>query len=356
MHMFPTGKQSANMEIRIVDPRQVPGWDEGLKAFRSASTFHTAAWARVLCESYGYKPAYLGAFSGGCALGHLPLIEVSSWLTGRRGVSLPFTDSCEPLYQDAETLRALTDAALRLGKERSWKYVEFRSSESFPAEAPASLTYWEHRVPLLQDEAAQFAALKAPVRTAIRKANNAGVKVEILTSREAVLDFCRLNAMTRRLHGLPPQPRSFFENVQRCVIAQDAGFIVQAAVGGQAVAASMYFLFGDRAIYKYGASDRAFQHLRVNDLVMWTAIRTLAERGCTTLSLGKTARENEGLRRFKLGWGGTETELRYFKHDVAAAALVQDRDAVSGWHNAVFRSLPRSVSELAGRALYRHMA
>jgi hypothetical protein len=182
------------------------------------------------------------------------------------------------------------------------------------------------------------------------------VKVEAVQTLEGVWNFCRLNALTRRAHGLPPQPSSFFANLHRLVIGQDSGVVVQALVNGRLAAASVYLRRDERAIYKYGASDKRFQNLRVNDVVMWEAIRWLATRGCTSMSMGKTAMENVGLRRFKQGWGAEETELRYFKYDIRAGKLVEDRDAVAGWHNALFRMMPGPLSRLAGAVLYRHIA
>jgi hypothetical protein len=343
-------------EIRILNPLEDTGWDEGLRSFPDAGIFHTTAWARVLCDSYGFRPRYLTVTNAGQPVAHLPLMEVSSWLTGRRGVSLPFTDYCEPLFQDEASLRALTDAALALGRANRWKYVEFRSERCFPSDARPSLTYWQHVVPLLKDEQTQFAGLKGPVRTATRKAIAAGVQVEASHSTEAVANFARLNAITRRAHGLPPQPNSFFATLHRHIIEREAGVVVQALVEGRPAAACVYLYRGHRALYKYGASDMAFQKLRVNDLVMWTAIRWLAARGCTCMSMGKTATNNEGLRRFKLGWGAEESELRYFKYHVPTESFVQDRDAIAGWHNVLFRVMPDSLSRAAGALLYRHMA
>jgi len=39
-------------------------------------------------------------------------------------------------------------------------------------------------------------------------------------------------------------------------------------------------------MYKFGASDSGFQHLRPNNLVMWEGIRHCAERGCERLHFG----------------------------------------------------------------------
>ena len=173
---------------------------------------------------------------------------------------------------------------------------------------------------------------------------------------DAVRDFCALNAMTRRDHGLPPQPFVFFRHLHRHVIEPGSGVVARAVLDGRAVGACVYLLRGKGAMYKYGASDRRHQHLRVNDLVMWEAMCWLAARGCTAMSMGKTDIGNDGLRRFKQGWGTEESEIRYFKYDVRAGSFVKDRDAVVGWHNRFFRYMPLPAARMAGAVLYRHMA
>jgi hypothetical protein len=89
---------------------------------------------------------------------------------------------------------------------------------------------------------------------------------------------------------------------------------------------------------------------------MWEAIRWLARNGNTCLHFGKTALAHEGLRRFKLAWGTTEELIEYVKYDLRQNAFVTDTDAIGGWHNAVFRSLPDFLSRAAGKLLYKHWA
>ena len=111
-----------------------------------------------------------------------------------------------------------------------------------------------------------------------------------------------------------------------------------------------------RALYKYGASDEAFQHLRGNNLVMWEAIRWLRRLGVTTLHFGRTSLGNEGLRRFKLGWGVREEMIEYVKFDYKRNQFVQEADAAAGWHNRFFRIMPSCLSRLTGAMLYRYWA
>jgi lipid II:glycine glycyltransferase (peptidoglycan interpeptide bridge formation enzyme) len=122
------------------------------------------------------------------------------------------------------------------------------------------------------------------------------------------------------------------------------------------VAGAVFFHFGKTAIYKFGASNEAFQHLRANNLVMWEAIKWHAMRGFAVLDFGRTSLGNEGLRRFKLGWGTRERRIDYFRYDQRKSGFVTARDESSGWHNRIFRILPVSLSRLVGAASYRHVA
>src|SRR5205823_295553 len=117
---------------------------------------------------------------------------------------------------------------------------------------------------------------------------------------------------TRKRHGLPPQPVSFFLNIYEEVIKAGLGFLVMAKSGSRPVAAAVFFHHGKSAVYKFGASDESFQELRGNNLVMWEAIQSLARRGFKTLHFGRTSPANAGLRRFKLAWGTTEETISYY--------------------------------------------
>jgi lipid II:glycine glycyltransferase (peptidoglycan interpeptide bridge formation enzyme) len=127
-------------------------------------------------------------------------------------------------------------------------------------------------------------------------------------------------------------------------------------LGKEALAAAVFFWHGRQALYKYGASDYAFQQLRPNNLLMWSAIQHCAERGLRSLNLGRTSLSNEGLRRFKLGLGAAEEKLQYAKYDFASKQFVTDVDRVEGWFNRVFAALPLPLLRLAGAILYPQLS
>lgn len=286
----------------------------------------------------------------------LPLMEVDSWLTGRRGIALPFTDDCEPLHSDPAAIRRLIQAAVELGKARKWKSVEWRGGRQLFDEAPASLAFYGHSVDLVENEDRMLARLESSVRRAIRRAEKNGVTVTASQSLQAMKTFYSLHCRTRRKHGLPPPPFKFFQNIFEHVLSKKLGMIAIASWQERPIAASVYFQLGARAVYKYGASDEALQQLRGANAVMWEAIKWLARHGATTLDMGRTSLGNEGLRRFKFGWGASERKIEYVKHDLRQDRFVTETDAATGWHNRVFRALPLRLSRLIGAAIYRHFA
>lgn len=337
--------------MQPVNPLAHPDWDALLTRRPDFSFFHGAAWTKVLVETYGYRPNWLAAENA-----WLPLMEVDSWLTGRRGVALPFTDECAPLCATKKEFAPLFAAAVELGKSSRWKHIELRGGNNFLNDAPASLSYFGHSLDLAQGEQRLFENMNGSARQAVRKAEKEGVTVEVAQTEAAIRDFYVLQCQTRRRHGLPPQPLEFFLNISRRILSQNQGIVVLASQGGEKIAGAVYFFLGGRAIYKYGASDFRRQQLRPNNLVMWAAMRWLARHGATSLDLGKTATANEGLRKFKLNLGAIERQIEYVKFDLRTGRFVVENDGVAGWHNRVFRALPVWLARRAGEWLYRHWA
>jgi len=91
---------SGNLQLDIINPLNYKGWDELLMSAEGYSIFHSRAWARVLHDSYQYHPLYFTIIDGGKLSALIPVMEVKSAVTGRRGVSLPFTDYCRPIVSD----------------------------------------------------------------------------------------------------------------------------------------------------------------------------------------------------------------------------------------------------------------
>jgi lipid II:glycine glycyltransferase (peptidoglycan interpeptide bridge formation enzyme) len=286
----------------------------------------------------------------------LPVMDVQSRLTGRRGVSLPFSDFCLPLGSQQSAFEEVFERARCFGMAANWKWLDLRSGRCFPPATPASASYYQHTVDLRQDEETLFRQFRSSIRTAIRKAVRLGVAVRLSSSMDDVMAFYDLNCRTRRDHGLPPQPVSFFRQIHRHLIAHGMGFVSLATWRGRPVAGNVFLHCGKKALFKFGASDRRAQQVRAGTLAMWEGLRHYVQNGYETLSLGRTHPEHVGLRRYKCSWGAAESMVEYFRYDFRRSAFVHDYNPESGWHNVVFRFLPLRLGRWAGAALYRHMA
>jgi len=85
-------KDALSGVVRLVNPMEHAGWDALLAQHGEPRFFHGSAWAKVLSDSYGYIPSYFTLSVEDRLQAMLPLMEIRSWLTGARAVSLPFTD------------------------------------------------------------------------------------------------------------------------------------------------------------------------------------------------------------------------------------------------------------------------
>lgn len=340
--------------MKILDPTQIPDWDEQIKALPGVSFFHGSAWASVLKQSYGFTPVYFTRANGSLSV-VIPMMEVSSFLTGKRAVSLPFTDYCEPLVPHVEVSKVLFEAIVLEGRRRRWKYIELRGGADFLGDGPASAWFYRHTLDLTPREAKLFKSFRDSTRRNIKTAEREGVSVRFEDTLEALREFYRLNCLTRREHGLPPQPWRFFESLHAEILAKGMGFVALAYFQGNVIAANVYLHTNGEAIYKYGASDKLHQRLRANNLLMWEAIRLYSAKRFRRFCFGRTEPENEGLRQFKSGWGTDEQIINYYRYDMEADAFVPGRQTVSDRANQVFSRLPLPALRAIGGILYRHM-
>ena len=341
--------------LEVVDPTRFPGWDERLSSHPDATVFHTSAWARVLSETYGYLPAYFTFIEKDQFVGLLPFMEIRSWITGTRGVSLPFTDGCVPILPHGIGFEEPMAQVIDFAVSRGWRTVEVRGRVPGMEKLPASEEYLSHDLDLTVGEESLFSRYRPNVHRNIRKAEREGISVAEDKTLEGLREFYHLNCLTRREHGLPPQPVRFFEHLRKHVLDQGLGSLMMARHKTKPVAGALFLLFSGKAIFKYGASDRRYQEFRANNLVFRDAIRLLCRRGARTLSFGRTNFGHEGLRQFKMSWGTTETRHQYVKYDVRSKTYLTAEQ--SRWETCwkkTFANLPLPVLRIIGNFAYRH--
>ena len=342
-------------EIKIVNPLEYADWDDLLLTNNECSFFQSSGWAKVLTESYHYKPLYFAQIDHERLSALLPLMEVKNLLLGKKGISLPFSDYCPPVALNSKQLRKIIESAISHGKESGWKYVELRGGGDHLQNITSSSSYYNHTLSLENGEKAIFTSLRGSTQRNIKQSLKKKVIVRISNSPDSMKEFYRLHCLTRKRHSLPPQPFHFFKNIYDYIISKGKANILLASLGKSNIASALFFHFGVKALYKFGASDAQYNHYRPNNLVMWEAIKWYAGNGYETLDFGRTAFSNNGLSQYKRGWGTEESIINYYKYDFRRDDFVQNHSIVEPLF-PIFKSFPVSLLRIIGNVLYRYAA
>ena len=362
-------------EIRIIDPTRTPQWDQWIQSFPDCSIFHSSPWARVLMESYGQKPRYFALMEKEQPRALLPIMEVKTLFTSKRGVSLPFSDFCEPMALDRESFEILYASARDHGRRNGWSSLSLRGGSQFLGFAPQREHFVGHVLDLSPGPDDLFGHFRSSTRRNVARAQKCGVRVSLEKTPESMRSYYDLHCLTRKRHGVPPQPLSFFRQIQHHLIGRDHGFTALARHQGRVIAGAVFLHWGKHALYKFGASDDRFYETRANNLVMWTAMEHFSRRGFAQLHLGRTERENTGLLQFKKGWNPKATSITYFQWNVrrermegtagrdfkdisreARPRLKSEKHKAKESIHAIMQRMPLSFLKVAGKLIYPHGA
>jgi hypothetical protein len=345
------------MNVYEIDPVRDERWDKFLQKHTDASIFHTRGWLEALQQTYHYKPvAFTTSPAGSPLTNGFPFCQISSWLSGTRLVSLPFSDHCTPLLESADELTCIL-AYLRekLGAEK-WSYIEIRSRDSVvtgDARFAKSKSFFFHKLDLRPSLDEIFQSFhKDCVQRKIERAAREKITYEEGRSDSLLTKFYHLLLMTRRRHGLPAQPVYWFRNILACV--GDQGKIRVASKDGRPIAGILTLRHKHVLIYKYGCSDHKFSNLGGTQFLLWNAIQEAKRDQATEFDMGRSDFDNSGLVAFKDRWGATRTELAYLRYPLGHSNSIAEA-AQASIGKYVWSHVPSGVLAAAGRALYRHM-
>jgi CelD/BcsL family acetyltransferase involved in cellulose biosynthesis len=343
------------LESRFIDPVGEPDWLALVDGSPSGEIFHHPRWLELLREQYGYEFRACCVENGNGIEAGIPIARVESRLTGKRLVSLPFSDVCSPALATGASAGALDALVAALSEEAGRTGLALTVHGSLPdAEGAFVRTpFVRHVLPLAEDPAEVERGFSKSRIRGVKKARREDLVGVRRTDRAALDDFYSLHLRTRRKLGVPTQPRRFIRRFEELFDA-GLGFVWLVLEGERPIAAAVFLTHNGTVTYKYGASDERALRKRPNNLLMSEAIRWACEAGFQSFDFGRTEIENEGLRAFKSGWGAHEIELpyTYFSEDEPKPESAL-RDRLMG---ATIRRSPTFVGRRVGEALYRHVA
>ena len=348
------------MKLYQTDPITDARWPEFVARQPAASVFHTVGWLKALQLTYGYAPvAFTTSPPTSDLRNGIVFCRIDSWLTGRRLVSLPFSDHCELLCDSTEEADFLIRNLQTTLIEQKWKYLELRPIHANFGQAGgnsdflAAGEYFLHRLDLCPDLNSVFRSLdKDSVQRRIQRAQKAGLTEKCGKSVELLKDFYALFVITRRRHHLPPIPYAWFNNLIQC---QGEALEIRLAYKDRtAIAAILTLRFGSVVYYKYGCSDTRFNKFGAMPWLLWRAIETGKSNGANQFDMGRTQEDNVGLLAFKNHWVRQPERLVYWKFPKSSAVASIDRWKLQ-MAKRIFSHMPDRLLTITGRLIYRHI-
>lgn len=345
------------MKIYRVDPLADRRWDEVVERHPRASVFHQRGWLEALARTYRYEPCVFTTSAPGETLENaIVLCRISSWLTGNRWVSLPFSDHCEPLLATGSDSEEIINRAQTEFGDQNWNYVELRPVSTMDAAScglKTNCSYWFHELDIVPSLEVIFRRLhNNSFRRNVQRAEREELSYEAGQSEKLLDEFYRLLLITRRRHQSLPQPRTWFRNLLLCM--KDKLKIRVARKNDIPIAAMLTLQHGKSVVYKYGCSDERFHSMGGMPFLFWNLIAESKKCGAERIDLGRTDLHNPGLIAFKDRLGASRRLLTYYRLTKQRRRLVAPH-----WGSRKLRRLvsllPEAVSCAAGEVLYRHI-
>jgi CelD/BcsL family acetyltransferase involved in cellulose biosynthesis len=344
------------MPLYTFNPVTDRRWDALVASHPGSSVFHRREWLQTLLDTYGYQPIAITSAEPGKPLSDgIAFCEVTSWITGKRLVSLPFSDHSELMLSEATSGLDIAEWLVAATKTRHLRYIELRPVEwSSPAGSlSAGQIFWLHTLDLTKPLEELFRSLdKNNLQRRIRKAERENLEYEKGSSEQLLDEFFKLLLITRRRHQLLPQPRSWFRNLAKHF---KSDFEIRVARKDRhAIAAIVTLRHRQTIVYKYGCSDEKYHSLAGMPFLFWKLISESKAEQAVEVDFGRTEPDNEGLLRFKDHFGTTRRQITYLRYPKTNKEVSSVPSNVP-FAGKIFSVLPGAVSWRLGSMLYRHM-
>lgn len=345
------------MSFYSIDPTADPRWQDFVERHPDSSVFHTVGWLDALARTYAYRPVAYTTSPGGKEIrSGQPFCHIDSWVTGRRLVSVPFSDHAALLLEGQNDLQEMCSFLQEKVDRKACKYVEIRPLKSPSAGADpfgGSKLFYSHRLSLKGDLDTLFRSFHPScVQRKVRRAEREKLDYTEGRSEKLVQQFYRLLLHSRRRYGLPPQPISWFRNLVACLGPNLK--IRLASRNGTPICAILTLTHKKVIVYKYGCSDPKQHKLGGMALLFWKTIQDAKSNGFDELDMGRTDCDEPGLIAFKEHWGATRSLLTYSRYPAVVPMTSGDT-----WQlkiaRKVFGVVPVPTLATAGRFLYRHV-
>ena len=301
---------------------------------RRGMLYQDPFWLEMLEATLGHRPQIMGLRKNGHLRAALPYVVCPNDTYGPVINSLPFFGSMgglvadllekkAPEYPTARVWLQMLIAAL-IEKAQALRTVALNII-CMPGDALESAyrallqpdfedrrtTYiFDHRSLCTNKGQAYLDRFAGRTRTALRKAMKQPFDVAATSRIEDFDAFYRTHRSNMSAMDGTPKPQRFYDAI--CARRHDPRVALWVArQKGQFVSGALFFLYRHTVEYYMTALSPAYRSYQPQSLIIYTAMRHFAQNGFTHFNFGGTWPGQEGLQRFKAGWGTVAVPYRY---------------------------------------------
>lgn len=318
---------------------------------KKSTIFHHPLWLKTISKTYNYNSFILTLKKDNIILATCPFAFVKG-LKYKKYISFPFSDHCSILHSDKIYKLNFTNIIESIFLDKSLG-IEFRNFDKSVSKKLKS-KFVLHLLKLDLETDKIFKRFSSSNKRAIRKAKKENLRLILSSDYYSIEIFYKLHQINRKRFGIPIQPKRFFFNLYKYLFKNNMGKTFIVYKDNIPISAGIFFFYKDQITYKFGASNTKYWDLRPNNLLFWEVIKYGCKKGYRSLDFGKTNINNEGLLRFKRGWGTDEYPLNYIHYPEKSD--VKGKRKIEQYSKFIIQNSPVLVTRLSGELFYKYFA
>ena len=266
--------------------------------------YYKLEWHNVLKKTFNLELNYLTIYENKKIKGALAFCQVSSFVKGKRLISLPLSHQVPLLAIEKKYLHLALNKINELSSK--FNYIELKGVESFSKDRLNNTSFYRSENLTNCIELNKFASynnylssLSSNVR---RKVNKATSIFEIITDKnlETFEHLARLISYSKLKHGAPVYPEEFLINIYN-LVPKDNYDIYLGKYNNEFISAIIIFKFNGHHIYYTGGSiqDHESSKYYCNYLLFNKAIENAFNQRAKIFDFGTSPKNHHSLIELK---------------------------------------------------------
>lgn len=284
---------------------EIDAWNAYVASHPAASIYHRAEWQELIRKTFGHECIYLFARDRNKEIvGVLPLVRLKSRLFGDFIISMPYFNYGGAIADHPLIEQRLMETANAHAARAGCSHIEYR--DTIPrAGLPVRSKKVSMLLPLPDSHQALWHCFTSKLRAQIRRPQREQPEVRC-GGPEYLDDFYAVFACNMRDLGTPVYAKSFFSNILQAFPLQCT--IVSVRLDRKPVAAAFLIGHDGRLEIPWASAIREVNHLSMNMLLYWEALKLGIDRRYREFDFGRSSRDS-GTFRFKQQWGAQPQPL-----------------------------------------------